>query len=164
MCFGRKFVTSGIWSKESAVFFLLILSVAGAASSGAAPARQDAAKPAQAPLDYEVFKARIEPIFLKNRPGHSRCYSCHGSGNGPQYLVPLSPGATTWNEEQSRQIYENVSKLVDRDNPMNSKFLMRPLSPLAGGDLQWEHSGGRQFESKDDPDWQAMAAWAGAGK
>jgi hypothetical protein len=43
-------------------------------------------------------------------------------------------------------------------------LLLRPLSPLAGGDLVWEHSGGRQFESKDDPDWQAMAAWAGAGK
>ena len=57
-----------------------------------------------------------------------------------------------------------TSKLVDRDNPANSKLLLRPLSPLAGGDLVWEHSGGRQFESKDDPDWQAMAAWAGAGK
>ncbi len=37
-------------------------------------------------LDFDFFKARVEPIFLKNRPGHARCYSCHGSGNGPQYL------------------------------------------------------------------------------
>ncbi len=91
MCFGRKFVTSGIWSKELPDFFFFRYFSwwwLGAASSGA-PARQDAAKPAQAPLDYEVFKARIEPIFLKNRPGHSRCYSCHGSGNGPQYLRSL---------------------------------------------------------------------------
>jgi len=145
--------------KEIAALFLLGAAVLSAVQSGAAPASQDAATPVQ-PLDYEVFKARIEPIFLKNRPGHSRCYSCHGSGNGPQYLVPLSAGSATWNEEQSRQIFENVSKLVDRDHPMNSKLLMRPLSPLAGGDLVWEHSGGRQFESKDDPDWQAMAAWA----
>jgi hypothetical protein len=158
-----------ICSKEVAALLLLLAIVVGAARSnalhGASPARQEApssAKPAPPPLDYEVFKARIEPIFLKNRPGHARCYSCHGSGNGPQYLVPLSPGATAWNEEQSRQIFENVSKLVDRDNPMNSKLLLRPLSPLAGGDLVWEHSGGRQFQSKDDPDWQAMAAWAGA--
>ncbi|MGA2717612.1 MAG: hypothetical protein ABSF78_01500 [Candidatus Acidiferrales bacterium] len=153
----------GIFAKEVAALFFLLMVVFSAARLGGAPARQDAAKSAP-PLDYEVFKARIEPIFLKNRPGHSRCYSCHGSGNGPQYLVPLSPGSTTWNEEQSRQVFENVSKLVDRDNPANSKLLLRPLSPLAGGDLVWEHSGGRQFESKDDPDWQAMAAWAGAGK
>jgi hypothetical protein len=150
-------------SREVAALFLFVVTALGAARLGGASARQEAAKPAQ-PLDYEAFKARVEPIFLKNRPGHARCYSCHGSGNGPQYLVPLSAGSTSWTEDQSRQIFENVSKLVDRDNPMNSKLLLRPLSPLAGGDLQWEHSGGRQFESKDDPDWQALAAWANGGK
>ena len=34
---------------------------------------------------------------------------------------------------------------------------MHPLAPDAGGDLF--HSGGHQFASQDDPDWQAMAAW-----
>jgi len=146
------------YSTGLAAAVLGVALVAGAAFSTAALQGQEAAKPA--PLDYEVFKARIEPIFLKNRPGHARCYSCHGLGNGPQYLVPLSPGATTWTEEQSRKVFELVSLLVVRNDPMNSKLLMRPLSPVAGGDLVWEHSGGRQFESKDDPDWQAMAAWA----
>jgi hypothetical protein len=82
---------SRICSKEVAALFLLLVVVVGATQSAGAPARQDAAPP----LDYEVFKARVEPIFLKNRPGHARCYSCHGSGNGPQYLVPLSPGSTS---------------------------------------------------------------------
>src|SRR5271165_1664801 len=153
-----------IFSRKLAALFLFVAAVCIAAQSGAAPARQEAAKPAAQPLDYEVFKARIEPIFLKDRPGHARCYSCHGSGNGPQYLVPLSTGSKTWTEEQSRQIFENVSKLVNPDDPMNSKLLLRPLSPLAGGDLTVEHSGGRQFETKDDPDWQAMAKWANGGK
>ena len=149
-----------IFSKEVASFLLLVAAGFGAAQS---PARQEAPKPVQS-LEFEFFKARVEPIFLRDRPGHARCYSCHGSGNGPQYLVRLSPGATSWNEEQSRQIFENVSKLVDRDNPANSKLLLRPLSPLAGGDLVWEHSGGRQFESKEDPDWKSMAAWASGQK
>jgi hypothetical protein len=76
----------------------------------------------------------------------------------------LSPGSTVWTEEQSRQIFENVSKLVDLADPMNSRFLIHPLSPLAGGDIEFVHTGGRQFESKDDPDWKIMAAWASGAK
>jgi hypothetical protein len=149
-----------LFSKEVAGFLLLIAAGFGAAQS---PARQEASKPVQS-LDFEFFKARVEPIFLRDRPGHARCYSCHGSGNGPQYLVRLSPGSTTWTEEQSRQIFENVSKLVNRNDPMNSRFLIHPLSPVAGGDIEFVHTGGRQFESKDDPDWKAMAAWASGEK
>ena len=148
-------------SKEIAVVVLVVVAAFSAAKCGVARAEQDTAKPAPvASLDYEFFKARVEPIFLKDRPGHARCYSCHGSGNGPQYLVRLSPGATSWTEDQSRQIFENVSKLVNRNDPMNSRFLIHPLSPVAGGDIEFVHTGGRQFESKDDPDWEAMAAWA----
>ena len=154
---------SRLYARQVAALLVFAGIVFSAAVSSGAPARQAPAKAAPN-LDYEVFKARIEPIFLKDRPGHARCYSCHGSGNGPQYLVPLSTGSKTWTEEQSRQIFENVSKLVNGDDPMNSKLLLRPLSPLAGGDLTVEHSGGRQFETKDDPDWQAMAKWANGGK
>jgi hypothetical protein len=149
-----------LFSKEVAGFLLLIAAGFGAAQS---PARQEASKPVQS-LDFEFFKARVEPIFLRDRPGHARCYSCHGSGNGPQYLVRLSSGSTSWNEEQSRQIFENVSKLVNRNDPMKSRFLIHPLSPVAGGDIEFVHTGGRQFESKDDPDWKAMAAWASGEK
>ena len=149
-----------IFSKEVAGLLLLIAAGFGAAQS---PARQEASKPVQS-LDYEFFKARVEPIFLRDRPGHARCYSCHGSGNGPQYLVRLSPGSTTWTEELSRQIFENVSKRVNRNDPMKSRFLIHPLSPVAGGDIEFVHTGGRQFESKDDPEWKAMAAWASGEK
>jgi len=156
---------SRTWSKEMAALFFAAAVVFSAAQSAGAPAKQDASKPASASsLDYEFFKARVEPIFLKDRPRHARCYSCHGSGNGPQYLVRLSPGATSWTEDQSRQIFENVSKLVNRNDPMNSRFLIHPLSPVAGGDIEFVHTGGRQFESKDDPDWKAMAAWASGQK
>jgi len=39
----------------------------------AAPASSTAAQS----LDYEFFKARVEPIFLTKRPGDVRCYVCH---------------------------------------------------------------------------------------
>jgi hypothetical protein len=39
------------------------------------------ARGAQAPaaqtVDFEFFKTRVEPIFLKKRPTHARCYVCH---------------------------------------------------------------------------------------
>ena len=37
---------------------------------------------------------------------------------------------------------------------------VRIVAPEAGGDLF--HSGGRQFESKDDPDYKILMQWAGA--
>jgi len=29
-------------------------------------------------LDFDVFKTRVEPIFLEKRPGHARCYAYAG--------------------------------------------------------------------------------------
>ena len=149
--------------KQMAALFVLLATGFAAALSAGTPAGQEASAGAQS-LDYEFFKTRIEPIFLKRRPGHARCYACHASGTGPQYLVKMSPGATFWTEEQSRQNFENVSNLVNRDDPMNSKFLIHPLSPMAGGDITFAHGGGRQFESKDDPDWKTIAEWVGGRK
>jgi hypothetical protein len=114
------------------------------------------AKPA---LDFEVFKAKVEPIFLERREGHVRCYVCHSEGNNALHLEKLSDGATFWNDEQSRKNFAAASSLVMPNDPANSRLLIHPLAPEAGGDLF--HSGGRQFESKDDPDWKILAQWAG---
>ena len=37
---------------------------------------------AEQSLDYDFFKSRVEPIFLKKRPGHARCYVCHSEQRG----------------------------------------------------------------------------------
>ena len=60
-----------------------------------APPRPGPPVPAASTLDYEFFKARVQPIFLAKRPGHARCITCHESGQ-PRLAV-LSDGATTWN-------------------------------------------------------------------
>jgi hypothetical protein len=113
-------------------------------------------------LDYEFFKARVEPIFLKKRSAdHARCYVCHQvahHGGGPLSLEMLSPGMSFWTEEQSRQNFEIVSKLVVPGNPDSSLLLRMPLAPEAGG-LADTHQGGRQFASQGDPDWKNMEAW-----
>lgn len=108
-------------------------------------------------LDYEFFKAKVQPIFLAKRPGHARCVSCHG-GATAQVLVlqPLSPGRTTWNEEQSHKNFDAVKLLVVPGN-LQSPLLIHPLAEEAGGDFF--HSGGKHFDSQDDPEWQTLKAW-----
>ncbi|HTR38747.1 MAG TPA: hypothetical protein VMH80_22730 [Bryobacteraceae bacterium] len=113
------------------------------------------------PLDYETFKTTVEPIFAKKRPGHARCVACHSASNNLFKLQPLKEGEQ-WTDAQSRMNYESVLKLVNRADPAASKLLLHPLAKEAGGDEF--HSGGRQFTSKDDPDWKAMAAWVGVGE
>jgi hypothetical protein len=115
---------------------------------------QPKAKPT---LDYDFYKARIEPIFLKKKAGHTRCVVCHSESNNFLRFEPLSSGAKAWNDEQSRKNFETVSKLVNPGEPMVSRLLMHALAPEGGGDVF--HSGGRQFMSVDDPDWKTLAAF-----
>ena len=127
------------------------------------PAQTSGSPDAKTPqLDYEFFKTRVEPIFLKKRSDdHARCYVCHQvmrHGGGPLSLEMLPPGASFWTEEQSRRNFEVVSKLVVPGDPSLSLFLRMPLAPEAGG-LADTHQGGRQFASEDDPDWKNMKAW-----
>ena len=113
-------------------------------------------------LDFATYRAKVEPIFLKKREGHARCVVCHAGAGNAFRLQPLAPGATTWTEEQSRQNFEAVSKLVRSANLLSSPILKHPLAEDAGGDIF--HSGGRQFLSQNDPDWKAIADWARAAK
>jgi hypothetical protein len=127
----------------------------------AAALLQGMASPALAQsLDYGFFKARVEPIFLAKRPGHVRCYVCHSERSNNSFkLEKLSPGAKFWSEEQSRKNFEVVSNLVVPGDPGKSLLLLQPLAPEAGGNAF--HTGGRQFASKDDPNWKTLARWVG---
>ena len=107
-------------------------------------------------LDFEFFKTRVQPIFLAKRPGHARCVVCHSVGT-PFRLQPLSPGAATWNEEQSRRNFEAAQREVVPGKPLSSPLLLHPLAPEAGGDIF--HSGGKHWDSQDNAEWRAMAEW-----
>jgi hypothetical protein len=108
-------------------------------------------------LDYEFFKNRVEPIFLKKRESHTRCYVCHEESNNAFRLEKLPTGSVFWTEEQSRKNFDTVSALVVPGDPANSRLLLQPLAPEAGGSTF--HSGGRQFASKNDPDWKTLEQW-----
>jgi len=125
--------------------------------AAAVPLKQANSQPAAPPaLSYEFFKDKVQPIFLFKRPGHARCVVCHTTNNAPLHLVPLSPGATTWNEEQSRQNFQLVQKVVVPGFE-GSKLLTHPLAIAAGGDPN--HGGGKHFASQQDPEWSILKAW-----
>jgi len=115
------------------------------------------ASTAEVALDYDFYKSRVEPIFLKKRPGHGRCYVCHVEGNNAFRLQKLSPRSKSWSEEQSKSNFQIVAALIVAGDPDKSRLLLQPLAPEAGG-LAF-HSGGRQFSSKSDPDWKILAQW-----
>jgi hypothetical protein len=125
-------------------------------SSGALIAQQPAST-SKATLDFEYFKSQVQPVFLIKRAGYTRCVVCHAGSGEVGFLQPLSPGATTWTDEQSRKNFEAASRLVSPGQPMKSRLLTHPLEPKAGGDEF--HNGGRQFTSQDDPQFQTLANW-----
>lgn len=118
--------------------------------------------PAQS-LDFEMYKARVEPIFLKTRENGLSCVGCHSTVVVTRLrLLPLNTGSKAWSEDQSRKNFEAVSKLVSPGEPLKSRLLLHPLAPDAGGDPQ--HTGGKFWKSQDDPEWQTLAAWVRTGK
>ena len=107
-----------------------------------------AASAAASLLDYEFFKTKVQPIFLATRDGHTRCVSCHSKGT-PMVFQKLSPGAATWNEEQSRKNYQAVLSRVIPRNLVSSKLLVHPLLAEGGGDFY--PGGGKHWNSFLDP-------------
>ena len=141
-------------SSYMVVVACLFLATAGSLrQAGSQPVPSSAAS---ASLDYEFFKAKVQPVFLARREGHARCVVCHTFNNAPFKLVPLSPGSTTWNEEQSRRNFELV-KRVAMPGFLESKLIKHPLAEEAGGD--YHHGGGQQFASQQDPAWLTLKAF-----
>ena len=130
--------------------------------AAAGPSRQAKSQPVSSPtasasLNYDFLKAKVEPVFLAKRAGHTRCVVCHTINNAPFHLVPLSPGSTTWSEEESRKNFESTKVLVVAGNVERSRLLIHPLAEDAGGDFF--HTGGKHFDSQNSPEWQVLKAW-----
>src|SRR4030095_12401690 len=98
-------------------------------------AAQQSASPPQSStsLDFTTFKERVQPILTSPRKGNARCTACHSRGGGNSYLEELSPGSTTYNEEQSRRNFQRVVRLVVPGDPLKSLLLVNPLAEEAGG-------------------------------
>jgi hypothetical protein len=111
--------------------------------------------PADASLDFNYFKDRVQPIFVKKRPGHARCIACHGQGT-PLRLQPPTVGGTSWTDEDSRKNFELMRRVVQPGNA-KSRLLVHALDEKAGGDFY--HNGGKHWSTQDDPEWQILRTW-----
>ena len=138
------------------------LAIAHANAAVAAAAQQ-----APAGLDYDVYKERVEPVLLRDRggygPGLSACVTCHVQSGTPMRLQPLEEdanGGVYWAEAQSRSNFDVVSALVTPGEPGESRLLQAPLE-LSGGGSGF-HLGGKFWQTRDEPDWQALASWVSA--
>lgn len=98
----------------------------------------------------------IESLFRERVYVHrGRCYPCHFESQdipGPNWVQPgpcneASLASMRWLQ---------ASDLIDRDQPANSRLLLKPLAEDAGG---LEHGGHDKFENVDDPAYQDFAYW-----
>ena len=118
------------------------------------------------PPDFGTYRASVEPIFTQPRPGNSMgpggsCFVCHTKITSRLKLQPLSHGATSWTEEQSRKNYVAVLRLVAPGDPLKSRLLLHPLEAAAGGDPL--HAGGKYWASQEATEFQTIAAWVRTG-
>ncbi len=110
---------------------------------------------ADPPLDFEFFRACVQPVFASPRAGHIRCSNCHTAG-----LIGFAPApenGTAWNDEEARRAFATITRLVVPGNPEQSRFLLKPLHPDGGG--SYTHNGPRRWQSRTDPEWQMLAQW-----
>ena len=119
-------------------------------------------------LDFDYYRDNVEPMFYRSRgdflppdPGDPACVMCHTwQANTPLMLESLEEdgnGGVYWTEAQSRRNFEVVSGLVTPGDPGDSRLLQTPLNAQAGGSAL--HTGGKFWDSQDDPEWQALAEW-----
>src|SRR5688572_9454460 len=112
--------------------------------------------PPAPPVDFEFFRACVQKVFATPREGHINCSNCHGGGQIGFAPVP-GDGRTQWNEEEARQAFRVIARLIVAGNPVQSRFLLKPLHPDGGG--SYAHNGVRRWQTRDDPEWQMLAAW-----
>jgi hypothetical protein len=106
-------------------------------------------------LDFEFFRACVQPVFATPREGHIRCTNCHASGIIGFAPVPQTSG--TWSDQDAKRAFQVLSRLIIPGNPEQSRFLVKPLHPDGGG--SYTHNGPRRWQSRDDPEWRMLAGW-----
>jgi cytochrome c5 len=106
-------------------------------------------------IDFEFFRACVQPVFANPRDGHIKCSNCHAGG-----LIGFAPApqdGKTWNDQEARRAFSTITRLILPGNPEQSRFLLKPLHPDGGG--SYTHNGPRRWQTRQDPEWQMLAGW-----
>jgi hypothetical protein len=126
----------------------------------AAQAPAAAAQPAPRQEDVDSFRMTIEPIFMRDRggttPGLAACVMCHTWQTSLRFDLETPETDAGWTPAQSRKNFEMITALVNTRNPENSRLLVKPLEPKAGGP---GHTGGSYWPSRTDPEYLTVLNW-----
>ena len=108
-----------------------------------------------APIDFEFFRACVQPVFTTPREGHIKCSNCHGAGLIG--FAPVPENGKSWNDQEAKRAFSTITRLIVAGNPEQSRFLLKPLHPDGGG--SYTHNGPRRWPTRNDPEWQMLAQW-----
>ena len=110
---------------------------------------------AEPPLDFEFFRSCVQRGL---RDPARRPHPVQQLPRGrPHRLRAAASERQAWTDEEAKRAFRSISRLIIPGNPEQSRFLLKPLHPDGGG--SYTHNGPRRWQSRDDPEWQMLAAW-----
>ena len=111
--------------------------------------------PPEPELDFEFYRTCVQDMIQSPKYGQLSCTVCHAGGSIG--FAPRPANGTSWTEQEARRGFEVVKRLIVPGNPIQSRWLLKPLHLDGGG--SYTHNGPRRWLSRDDPEWQMLAAW-----
>ncbi|MCS7264493.1 MAG: hypothetical protein NZ805_06640 [Armatimonadetes bacterium] len=118
---------------------------------GTSPAKRDPEKV----LDFEYFRVRVQPLLAVVGGDGRSCFSCHANQSAFNLRPPDSAG--NFPEEISRHNFRSMLRVIDLDNPSESLVLKKPI-------MEIPHCGGKRWDSKEHPAYQAILLWLNGAK
>ncbi|MCS7224727.1 MAG: HEAT repeat domain-containing protein [Armatimonadetes bacterium] len=117
--------------------------------------RSGASQDPEKSLDFEYFAVRIQPLLAAPAGDGRSCFSCHAN----QSVLNLKPPDATgyFPNEVSRHNYRSALRVVNLDQPEESLILKKPT-------MEAPHCGGKRWDSRDHPAYQAILMWLNGAK
>ncbi len=111
--------------------------------------------PPEPTLDFEFYRACVQEVFRTPKYGQLACATCHAGGQTG--FAPRPANGTSWSDAEAERGFDAIQRLILPGNPIQSRWLLKPLHNEAGG--SYTHNGVRRWQSREDPEWQMLAAW-----